>query len=534
MVWDTHGQALAIAGARLVDATGILSDPISRSFSGFQTQPPASFFFLNLFLHIVFPLAMIFGLWIHTVKMARATWFPRKAFFLRLGIFLIVLGIILPAPLGPKANLLRQAENYSFDGFFSFWLSWSPLTSMSFFAGFFFLLCFLPFFLRPPKDRIPPPSTLDEKKCHACTQCVVDCPYEAISMVPRTEGTSISELVAKVDPLRCVSCGLCAASCGPMTIGPAGRKASDQYQAAKQMIAKLQAKGEDLAQQRVVIACLNQSSAMARLEKKLNKMQNTKLYPVACMGSLHMATIGYFALHFKSVLLAACPERNCSNKDAFFLLRERLAGRRDPGLPGRVDASRVHLFSVGDGEEMKVIHFLQSKLKPSNRLSLLSGLTSACLLFVIAAFAQIPAKESSDAILRLSWRLAGQSVKDCREVTEEESRRRAVHMQRLEQCTEEHLDYHLRLAVNGQELLNETIEPGGFRRDGPLYVVKDVVLPEGSHRVSVSFAPLVETEDSVLRLEFNDRIELSESEIKLIHLSADQSRLLLKAGENRE
>lgn len=530
MVWDTHGQALAIAGAKIVDTIGILPDPLLRSFTGLQDQPPASFFFMNLFLHIVFPLAMVFGIWIHTIKMARATWFPRKSIFLRLAILFVLIGVILPAPLGPKADLLRQAEDYSLDGFFSFWILWTPWTSFVFFAAFFLGLSLLPFVLKPRKDQIPPTSTLDERKCHACTQCVLDCPYEAISMVPRTEGPMISELVAKVDPLRCVSCGLCAASCGPMTIGPASRKGSDQYQAVKQMISELQAQEEKLSDQSVVIACFNQSSAMARLEKKLSRMRNVKIYPVACMGSLHMATIGYLAHYFKNVILAACPERNCTNKDAYFLLRERLEGLRDPGLPGRVDASRVHLISVGDGEEMKVAHFLQSKKEVSRHFSLLSSLTSVLILLLIVGGAQMPAKESSDAILRLSWRLAGQSIKECQELSPEESSRRPVHMQKLENCVEERLDYQLYLAIDGKVVLNETIKPGGFRRDGPLYVMKDIALPEGSYKVQLSFVPKfkVKTEQSVLRLDYEDRVKLQKAEIKLIYLSADQSNLILK------
>ena len=53
MVWDAQAQSIALAGARIVDSLGILSDPIIRSFNGSINVPPPSFFFLNLFLHLV-------------------------------------------------------------------------------------------------------------------------------------------------------------------------------------------------------------------------------------------------------------------------------------------------------------------------------------------------------------------------------------------------------------------------------------------------------------------------------------------------
>jgi quinol-cytochrome oxidoreductase complex cytochrome b subunit len=58
MVWDVFGQYLAQEGARILDALPVLSEPLSRAFTGEQPLPMA-FFFLNLFAHIGVPLAMV-------------------------------------------------------------------------------------------------------------------------------------------------------------------------------------------------------------------------------------------------------------------------------------------------------------------------------------------------------------------------------------------------------------------------------------------------------------------------------------------
>ncbi len=55
-------------------------------------------------------------------------------------------------------------------------------------------------------------AVVEPARCHACTQCVQDCPFDAVTMVPRTDGKRFPSQ-AQVDPARCVGCGVCAGSC---------------------------------------------------------------------------------------------------------------------------------------------------------------------------------------------------------------------------------------------------------------------------------------------------------------------------------
>ena len=55
-------------------------------------------------------------------------------------------------------------------------------------------------------------ATIDQSRCRACTQCVQDCPFDAITMVARTDGKNRPGQ-AEVDPARCVGCGVCGGSC---------------------------------------------------------------------------------------------------------------------------------------------------------------------------------------------------------------------------------------------------------------------------------------------------------------------------------
>ena len=63
----------------------------------------------------------------------------------------------------------------------------------------------------PPLKRAPV-AVVDLANCNGCTRCANDCPYNAIDMMPRTDGRAF-EREAVVDPALCVSCGICAGAC---------------------------------------------------------------------------------------------------------------------------------------------------------------------------------------------------------------------------------------------------------------------------------------------------------------------------------
>ncbi|MFM7203334.1 MAG: 4Fe-4S dicluster domain-containing protein [Myxococcota bacterium] len=72
-------------------------------------------------------------------------------------------------------------------------------------------------------------AEVDASRCNACTQCYQDCPYNAIQMVPRTDGKRF-ETQAEIDPSRCVGCGICAGSCNTGGIGLPWMPVVDQRQ----------------------------------------------------------------------------------------------------------------------------------------------------------------------------------------------------------------------------------------------------------------------------------------------------------------
>jgi ferredoxin len=342
MVWDVQGQLIGAEGARLFDFFPIFSEPISRTFVG-ERPMPSAFFFLNYFAHIAMPVGIALVLWIHVSRLARASVLPpRPLLWSTVGLFTL-LALARPVAMGPPADLLRLPTDVPFDVFYVWMLpitrslpvAWAWL-GVVLLAGVAFAV---PWMTRPTEESPRAPSWVNPRFCTGCEQCYHDCPYEAISMVPRDDGRD--GYVALVDPGKCVSCGICAGSCAPMSVGPAGRTGRDQLQGVKDFIARTAPTPDDV----VLVGCDN-SAAGASMGKV-----GGVVYGVSCVGALHTSVIEYLIrAGAGGVMVVACPLRDCWNREGVRWLEERVFNGREAELQERVDRRRVHVVYAAEQE----------------------------------------------------------------------------------------------------------------------------------------------------------------------------------------
>jgi ferredoxin len=344
MVWDIQGQVLAQEGARLLDIVPIFSEPLSRGFVG-ERPIPAAFFFLNLFLHVALPVGLGILLWVHVSRVARPLLLPPRGLLWGVTGLLFLLSVGWPIGMAPPADLFRAPGRAAYDVFFTFFIPVTavlpPLVVWVAGSGLALLLVLVPRWTRPAPDRVPPPSSVDEQLCTGCEQCYQDCPYEAISMVPRSDDRPT--MVARVDPALCVSCGICAGSCAPMGVGPPGRTGRDQLSAIRAFVGEHRPGARDV----VVVACTRGAGGIGREAE----WRGAPVVPVTCGGNLHTSVIEYLIRSGAGgVLVATCPPRDCSSREGPKWLEQRVYHDREAELQQRVERRRVRLLHAGEAE----------------------------------------------------------------------------------------------------------------------------------------------------------------------------------------
>ena len=361
MVWDTFGQLLAREGARMIDALPILSEPTGRAFTG--EQPVSTvFFFLNLFAHIGVPLAMGAAFWLHVKRLQRPTLLPPRPLLWGMIGVLVAVAIAWPLAMTPKANPFVLPGHVPADVLFTFWM---PVTrglgggtALLLAIVFGAALTSVPLVTSRRGNASAPPSVVDEDLCSGCTQCAIDCPYGAITMVERAGSRPA---LASVDPTLCVSCGVCAGSCAPMGVGPPGRTGRDQLAAARAFLSSPDRRPGEV----VVIGC-----AQTVGDWPAAVWSGAASYPVSCTGNVHTSVIELLLRGgCGGVLVVTCPPRDCWHREGPQWLTERVYHGREAELQERVDRARIRVEHVGAGEARRARQIVASFAQEIARLT---------------------------------------------------------------------------------------------------------------------------------------------------------------------
>jgi len=221
LVWDQPAQQIAVTSMRLLDGLPIFGEPLGRLFVADRTVP-SLLFFVVFFTHMLLPLGIAVGLAIHLTRVSRARLFPRRAVGAALLGGLALAALFVPAPIDAAAAMSFKPPAFTVDAWY---LAPLALALRLQEAGLWFALlaalclaALVPWLLGRRRPRSNYQAFVEQSRCHACTQCSQDCPFDAISMVPRTDGKRFASQ-AYVDPAKCVGCAVCAGSCDSEGIG---------------------------------------------------------------------------------------------------------------------------------------------------------------------------------------------------------------------------------------------------------------------------------------------------------------------------
>jgi coenzyme F420-reducing hydrogenase delta subunit/ferredoxin len=343
LVWDKLAQFVAVATTEWLDALPVFGEPIASNFLN-STTLGGRFFTLMVFIHIFGPLFMLLLMWVHVQRHSGARLNPPKPLAIGTLAVLVVLSFAWPAVSQGPANLDVVPAQLGLDWFY---LAAYPLLDvipggrlwLILFGGLV-VLALLPWL--PPKKPTPV-AVVSLENCNGCARCVDDCPFGALTMVPRTDGRSYA-LEPAVSADNCTSCGICAGSCPTSTPFRRAKPIQPGIELPDRTIGALrdelmsggvtQGSGDRV----IVFSC--DTSAADHLRN-----DGVRVIKLPCIGMLPPSFVD-FALsrrYADGVMIAGCAEGDCHHRLGNTWTSARMAATRDPYLRGRVDKRRLAL-----------------------------------------------------------------------------------------------------------------------------------------------------------------------------------------------
>jgi ferredoxin len=499
LVWDERAQRIALGTARLIDVVPVFSEPLARSFLTDATVN-TFLFFVVFFIHMLIPLAMGLAVWLHLARLARPRWVTERPLTVFALATLVVLSAALPADLAGPSRLAALSQEFGMDWWYlaplalTDRLSGGALWALAAAAGLAALS--LPFAL--VRRRAPEAAVIDER-CNACEQCYNDCPFNAISMVPRSDGNPKFATQAWVNPSACVGCGICAGSCSSAGVGLPEFAVHDQRRRVARWIADARAQGE---RPHVAFVCAESAGGGLRVDPDTglcDELPGWRVAQVPCAGWVHSYGLEH-VLRFGAggALVAACAPGDCHFREGTRWTRERLSGERDPSLHAeRVPRERVLLLELGATRTRQLVAAARAfregrrvrgaapgRLGTAVALALL-GVALAGLLGGVSVLGYASPPFAGSQLL-VSFKHPGQLSEQCRDLSEEEKAKRPVHMRQARVCDRQRSPVRLRVAVDGTVVLERSYAAGGLSGDLNSVALEPIPLPAGEHRVSLA------------------------------------------------
>ncbi len=342
LVWDKLAQFVAVVTSEWLDYLPIFGEPIARNFLS-PAHLDDRFFTLVLFMHIAVPLILLLVLWIHLQRVSKPEINPARGLAIGTFLTMLVLAFVTPATSQGPADLSTVPAVVGLDWYylglyplFDKWPGWITWSMSGVLTLMLVVLPWMPPFRRAPAARV------DLANCNGCSRCAADCPYNAITMAPRTDGLPF-EREAVVNPALCVSCGICAGACP--TSMPFRRKSAlvPGIDMPAFPMAELRERLHQTAEgfgpgPRIMLFGCDPGIDVRRID-----VPNVAGISLACIGMLPPAFIDYILSRdlADGVFLTGCAKGDCHNRFGIAWTEARLAGERDPHLRRRVPRERL-------------------------------------------------------------------------------------------------------------------------------------------------------------------------------------------------
>ncbi|MBI5304917.1 MAG: cytochrome b N-terminal domain-containing protein [Chloroflexi bacterium] len=324
LVWDERALAITIAFDKMLQRG---SYSVMNLLAVNQKGNSWIFVMIVLVAHLALSVLIGVAVWTHLARLNRPKWIASRYWMVGATIVILVVSVLVPVGMLPKADLNRAPDAFPIDLLYLFYLPgafsatfnspWLWLGSLALLGG----LALLPWLL--PREETSPRVVIDKARCTGCTKCALDCPYRAITMTPRTDGKP-HKFIAIENPDLCVSCGICIGSCDVRAVSLGAGTVDPLWQTVLARVARAQVQNDDL---RVVVTC-ERHTAHADVTRA-----HATVIALPCVAAASPDLIGrILAAGAREVRVIGCPPDDCANREGNTWEEARLTGARLPRL----------------------------------------------------------------------------------------------------------------------------------------------------------------------------------------------------------
>jgi ferredoxin/coenzyme F420-reducing hydrogenase delta subunit len=343
-------------------------------------------------------------------------------------------------------------------------------------------------------------AQVDLPRCLGCTLCSQDCPFNAITMVPREDGRKFN-VQSFVDPDLCVGCGVCAGSCDSQAIN---LPAFNSREVEKRLLAWIENRKSSGERPFVAFCCGESAGALlgADANGSAAALPGFFIQPVPCVGWVSAVMLERAIQRgAEGILVVGCGEGDSVAREGKKWFALRLEGRREPRFdPGKADPARVCFVKfdrtnrAGLLRAAKEFQAQHAAVNPdasrAGARSLAAGVALAVVLAAVTwAFSNLPYRtpHSPEPEMIVSFSHGG-AILEPRKLTKEELEKRLPHMRAQASVARQRAPVRLRITVDDQTVFERAFQPKGLSKDGPSVAVARLPLAAGLHAVRVEIA----------------------------------------------
>jgi ferredoxin/coenzyme F420-reducing hydrogenase delta subunit len=341
LVWDKLAQYIAIATSEWLDSLPFFAEPIANNFLNSATLG-GRFFTLMVFIHIFAPLFMLLLMWIHVQRHSSPRVNPPRPLAVGTLVALVVLSLVYPAVSQGPADLDTVPATVNLDWFY---LAGYPLLDVVpggqlwlYLVAGFVVLGLLPWV---PPEKTLPEARVNLANCNGCERCFDDCPFGALTMVPRSDGRAY-DLEPRVNVNNCTSCGICAGSCPTSTPFRRAKPIEPGIELPHRTIGELREQimvpwSSANGSPRVLVFSCDHSNA-----ERLSA-DDVRVVKLPCIGMLPPSFVDFVLARnlADGVMIAGCAENDCFHRLGNEWTAQRMQRQRDPRLRQRVPEERL-------------------------------------------------------------------------------------------------------------------------------------------------------------------------------------------------